>query len=207
MALDGRPVRTPGRALLTAPTLALAERIAREWAEQGEKIEPRAMRLTGLANAAIDRIMPDPASFAAGIHVYSESDLLCYRADAPAALVARQAAAWDPLLDWAAQRYDVHFTIVSGIMHAPQPEVTLDRLRSAVRSHSPFILAGLSPIVSLTGSVVASLALLEGAADAETIWNAAQLVAWWTVEMWGEDGIGGEEFGKNGGEFVMGEEW
>src|SRR3546814_1528770 len=71
--------------------------------------------------------MPDPASFAAGIHVYSESDLLCYRADAPAALVARQAAAWDPLLDWAAQRYDVHFTIVSGIMHAPQPEVTLAR--------------------------------------------------------------------------------
>src|SRR3546814_6032902 len=93
MALDGRPVRTPGRALLTAPTLALAERIAREWAEQGEKIEPRAMRFTGLANAAIDRIMPDPASFAAGIHVYGESDLLCYRADAPAALVARQAAA------------------------------------------------------------------------------------------------------------------
>src|SRR3546814_13002248 len=91
------------------------------------------MRFTGLANAAIDRIMPDPASFAAGIHVYSESDLLCYRADAPAALVARQAAAWDPLLDWAAQRYDVHFTIVSGIMHAPLPEVTFDRLRSRVR--------------------------------------------------------------------------
>src|SRR3546814_16307784 len=74
IALDGRPVRTPGRALLTAPTLALAERIAREWAEQGEKIEPRAMRFTGLANAAIDRIMPDPASFAAGIPVSSERD-------------------------------------------------------------------------------------------------------------------------------------
>src|SRR3546814_20584631 len=112
IALDGRPVRTPGRALLTAPTLALAERIAREWAEQGEKIEPRAMRFTGLANAAIDRIMPDPASFATGINVYRDSDLLCYRADAPAALVARQAAAWDPLLDWADKRCDVNFTIV-----------------------------------------------------------------------------------------------
>src|SRR3546814_17377831 len=84
IALDGRPVRTPGRALLTAPTLALAERIAREWAEQGEKIEPRAMRFTGLANAALDRIMPDPASFAAGLHFYSESTLLFYPPEPPA---------------------------------------------------------------------------------------------------------------------------
>src|SRR3546814_20357996 len=110
------------------------------------------MRFTGLANAAIDRIMPDPASFAAGIHVYGERDLLCYRADAPAALVARQAAALDPLLDWAAQRYDVHFTIVSGIMHAPQPEVTLDRLLFAVRSPSPFLMAGFSPPLTFKGS-------------------------------------------------------
>src|SRR3546814_19479694 len=81
-------------------------------------------------------------------------------------------------------------------MHAPQPEVTLDRLRSAVRSHSPFILAGLSPIVSLTGSVVASLALLEGAADVETIWNAAQLDELWQFEMWGEDALAAEKFAK-----------
>src|SRR3546814_1007321 len=81
IALDGRPVRAPGRALLTAPTMALAERIAREWAEQGEKIEPSAMRFTGLANTAIDRIMPDSASVEAGRHDYSESEHLCYRAE------------------------------------------------------------------------------------------------------------------------------
>src|SRR3546814_1037204 len=104
-------------------------------------------------------------------------------------------------LHYALPIYEVHFTIVSGIMHAPQPEVTLDRLRSDVRSHSPFILAGLSPIVSLTGSVVASLALLEGAADAETIWNEAQLDELWQFEMWGEDALAVEKFAKKRTEF------
>ncbi|MBB4640332.1 ATP12 family chaperone protein [Rhizorhapis suberifaciens] len=187
--LDGRPVRTPGRAPLMAPTAGLAERIAREWAEQGEEIDPRAMRFTGLANAAIDRVAPDHAAFSAGIAAYGESDLLCYRAAEPPPLVERQSAIWDPLLDWAFHRYDVHFTIVTGIMHQPQPEATLDRLRAAVSSHSSFLLAGLSPIVSLTGSLVAGLALLEGAADAGAIWDAAQLDELWQAEMWGEDAL------------------
>lgn len=187
ITLDGRPVRTPARALLAVPTVALAERIAREWAEQGEDIDPRTMRFTGLANAAIDRVAPDPVAFAGGISAYGESDLLCYRAAEPAALVARQSAAWDPLLDWASRRYDVHFTTVTGVMHAPQPEATLERLRAAVGIHSSFILVGLSPIVSLTGSLVAGLALLEGAAEAGAIWDAAQLDELYQAEMWGED--------------------
>ena len=189
ICLDGRPVRTPARAPLAVPTLALAERIAREWAEQGEEIDPRTMRFTGLANAAIDRVAPDPAAFAAGIAAYGESDLLCYRASGPGPLVERQAERWDPLLNWAAKRYDVHFTVVTGIMHAAQPEATLERLRAAVAIHSSFILAGLSPIVSLTGSLVAGLALLEGAADAGAIWDAAQLDELWQMEMWGEDAL------------------
>ena len=199
--LDRRPVRTPGRAPLVVPTLTLAERIAREWAEQGEEIDPRAMRFTGLANAAIDRVAPDPAAFAAGIAAYGESDLLCYRADGPAPLVARQAERWDPLLDWAARRYDVHFTLVTGVMHVAQPEATLERLRAAVAVHSSFILAGLSPIVSLTGSLVAGLALLEGAADAGSVWDAAQLDELWQIEMWGEDALAAQNRAQKRAEY------
>ena len=199
--LDGRPVRTPGRAPLIVPTLALAERIAREWAEQGEEIDPRTMHFTGLANAAIDRVAPDPAAFAAGIAVYGESDLFCYRASGPAPLVARQAERWDPLLDWAARRYDVHFTLVTGVMHVAQPEATLERLRAAVAVHSSFILAGLSPIVSLTGSLVAGLALLEGAADAGSVWDAAQLDELWQIEMWGEDALAAQNRAQKRAEY------
>src|SRR3546814_17181715 len=121
------------------------------------------MPLTGLANAAIDRIAGGPASFAAGLARYGENDLLCYRAESPPDLVARQVASWDPLLDWARRRYDVHFEVTTGIIHRPQPEATIARLADAVAARAPFELAGLSPIVTVSGSLIAALPLFRGA--------------------------------------------
>ena len=187
--LDDRPVRTPGRSPLAIPYPRLAEAIAEEWRAVEGDIDPRAMPLTGLANAAIDRIAPDPAAFAAGLTTYGESDLLCYRAEMPAELVARQRAAWDPLLDWAQRRYDVHFAVTAGVIHTSQPAATLARLAEAVAARNVFELAGLSPVVTTTGSLVAALALLEGAADAATIWRAAEIDEDWQAEQWGEDDL------------------
>ncbi|GAA0751193.1 ATPase [Sphingomonas sp. ABOLD] len=185
--LDGRPVRTPDRAPLILPTPQLAEAVAEEWRSVGEELDPRAMPLTGLTNAAIDQIAPNPAPFAADLARYGESDLLCYRAELPEPLVERQAAQWDPLLDWARTRYDVHFETTAGIMHRPQPPATIARLNEVVAALDPFRLAALSPLVTISGSLVAALALLEGAADRETIWRAAQLDENWQAEQWGED--------------------
>ena len=185
--LDGRPVRTPARATLTLPTPQLAEAVAEEWRSVAEEIDPRAMPLTGFANAAIDQIAPNPAPFAADLARYGESDLLCYRAELPEPLVERQAAQWDPLLDWARTRYDVHFETTAGIMHRPQPPATIARLQEVVAALDPFRLAALSPLVTISGSLVAALALLEGAADRETVWRAAQLDEDWQAEQWGED--------------------
>jgi chaperone required for assembly of F1-ATPase len=185
--LDGKPVRTPGRVPLALPTDALAEAVAEEWRAVGETIDPRAMPLTGLANAAIDRIAPDTAAFAAGLAAYGESDLLYYRAEMPEPLVARQQMAWDPLLDWARGRYDVHFETVAGVMHRAQPPATIARLGEAVAALDAFRLAGLSPLVTVSGSLVAALALLESAVDADTVWTAAQIDEAWQAEQWGED--------------------
>lgn len=185
--LDDRPVRTPGRVPLALPTPALAEAVADEWRGVEETVDPRAMPLTGLANAAIDRIAADPAPFAEGLARYAETDLLCYRADSPPELVERQDAVWNPLLDWARDRYDVHFTLVTGIMHQPQPEATVERLAQAVAALDPFRLAALSPVVTITGSLVLGLALLEGAADADGVWQAAHVDEDFQAEIWGED--------------------
>jgi chaperone required for assembly of F1-ATPase len=187
--LDDRPVRTPGRVPLALPTPPLAAAVADEWRAVGDTIEPRTMPLTGLANAAIDRVVPDPRGFAAGLAAFGESDLLCYRADAPPPLVERQAAAWDPLLDWARTRYDVHFEVTSGVMHRPQPPVTIARLGEAVAARSPFELAALSPIVTISGSLVAALALVERAATADSVWEAAELDEDWQAEQWGRDDL------------------
>ena len=185
--LDERPVRTPGRVPLALPTDALAGAVADEWRAVGATIDPRAMPLTGLANAAIDRIAPDPAAFAANLARYGESDLLCYRAVSPEPLVARQAATWNPILAWARARYDVHFTVVTGIIHQPQPPATLARLAEAVAARDPFELAALSPIVTITGSLILALALFERAVAQDEIWAASQLDEDWQAERWGAD--------------------
>ena len=185
--LDGRPVKTPGRADLAAPTLGLAEAIADEWSGQGEEIDPRGMAMTGLANAAIDRIGPERESFARGLAVYGESDLICYRAESPAPLVARQRERWDPILAWAGRRYDAAFEVASGVMHKKQPEATVERLRQAVLTRDAFTLAGLSHLVTVSGSLLIALALAEGAIDLETAWAAATLDEEWQIETWGTD--------------------
>lgn len=187
--LDDRPVRTPGRAPLMLPTAALAEAVAEEWRSVDGDINPRAMPLTGLANAAIDRVTPDSAAFAAGLAAYGESDLLCYRAESPPDLVDRQVALWDSPLEWARDRYDVHFEIVAGVMHRPQPDATIERLGAAIAARAAFELAPLSPIVTITGSLVLALALAERAMDAEAVWAAANLDEDWQAEQWGEDDL------------------
>ena len=185
--LDERPVRTPGRAPLAAPSAALADAMADEWRAVADDIDPRAMPLTGLANAAIDRIAPDPATFAAGLATYGESDLLCYRSEHPEPLRKRQDRIWDAPLEWARRRYDVHFEIVTGIIHRDQPPATLARLADAIAAQDAFALAALNQVVTITGSLVLALGLAEGAMDAETVWEAAMLDEDWQIEKWGED--------------------
>ena len=187
IALDGRPVKTPARLALAVPTRGLAEAIAEEWRASGETVDPRAMPLTGLANAAIDRVAADPAMFAADLARYGESDLTCYRAEGPEPLVARQAESWDALLDWARRRYDVDFTCTSGIVHTPQPDDTVVKLAHAVAVLDPFRLAALSPLVTIGGSLVAGLAVLDQAVPPETAWEAVSLDDRWQAEQWGED--------------------
>lgn len=185
--LDGRPVKTPARAALIVPTRALADAIAAEWNECGDQIDPRAMPLTGLANAAIDQVTANREAFASGLARYAENDLTCYRAEGPETLVKRQAESWDALLGWARRRYDVDFATCSGVMHVPQPEETVRKLSHAVAALDPFHLAGLSPLVTIGGSLVAALAVLEGMMPAAEAWEAVSLDDRWQMEQWGAD--------------------
>ncbi|MBN8813953.1 MAG: ATPase [Sphingomonas sp.] len=199
--LDGKPVRTPGRLPLVLPTDALADAVAEEWRSVEGDIDPRAMPLTGLSNAAIERIPADPAVFAANLAAYAESDLLCYRADAPPDLIERQNALWNPPLDWAEGRYGVQFELASGVMHQPQPDATIEKLAVAVATRDAFELAGLSPIVTITGSLVLGLALIEGAMAAEAVWTAANLDEDWQAEQWGEDALAAQTRAAHRAEF------
>jgi len=185
--LDGRPVKTPARVDLVLPNRALADAVAAEWSAVDGDIDPRTMPLTGFANAAIDRVATGKEAFAADIARYGESDLTCYRADGPDPLVARQAESWDALQAWARRRYDVDFTCVSGVIHQAQPEETVARLGQAVHALDPFRLAALSPMVSIGGSLIAGLAVVEKALPPSEAWEAVSLDDRWQLEQWGAD--------------------
>jgi chaperone required for assembly of F1-ATPase len=185
--LDGRPVMTPARRRLGVPSRALAEAIAGEWRAAGPVVHPADMRLTGLANAAVDLAEPDRAAFAARLAAYAACDTLCYRADHPEILVARQATIWEPLMLAVEARLDVRFLRQTGIEFVAQPATALARVGAAYAAESPFRLAGLAPIVSITASAILGLALAGGLATADDIWRAGLLEELFQAEQWGED--------------------
>lgn len=185
--LDTRPVKTPTGNALALPTQKMADAVVAEWQAVEKTLNPVVMPITGFANAAIDRIAPDRAGFAAAIAAYGETDLFCYRATAGEALADRQAAIWDPWLQWAQDRYGINFVIVEGIMHQPQPATTLEILRAVVAARGTFELAAMAKLAHLSGSLIATLAVIERAGTAQDIWNAACLDELWQEELWGAD--------------------
>lgn len=185
--LDGRPVKTPAKAPMIMPTLALAEAVAAEWQAQEGVVKPETMPCTRSVNSAIDKVAPQFDEVADLIAAYGASDLLCYRATEPAALIARQAEAWDPMLDWAARTLEAPLVATAGVMHIGQPAESLDRLAAQVRALSAFELAALHDLVAISGSLVLGLAVIRGRITAETAWTLSRIDEDWQAELWGED--------------------
>ena len=184
--LDGRPVRTPAKAALVLPTPALAQAVAAEWDAQTGEVQPALMPLTRTANAAIDKVAPMAAAVAEEIARYGASDLLCYRATGPAALVARQAAAWDPWLDWCAGQ-GAPLRATAGIMPVAQPPASLAVLTAMVAARTHFELAALYDLVAITGSLVLGLAVLRQRLTPEAAFELARLDEDWQAGQWGVD--------------------
>ena len=187
VALDARALRTPAKAALIVPTEALASAIAAEWAAQEGEVRPETMPMTRMANSAIDRVAAARPEVVAEIARYGGSDLICYRAEGPATLIARQAAAWDPALGWARDRHGAALRVTHGIVPVAQQAEALDRLAAAVAAHDIFGLVGLHDLVAITGSLVLGLGVAEGWIGADAAFEAAHLDEAWQAEQWGED--------------------
>lgn len=186
--LDGKPVRTPGKALLALPTRQAAELVAREFEAQKETINPVSMPVLRLVNTAIDGVASDTQAVLEDVMRFSSSDLLCYRADTPEELVARQSAIWDPVLDWAHSTLAARFFLAEGVMHVEQPREAIAAVGIWLRQRDePFLLSSIHLMTSLTGSALLALAVEAGAMTPDEAWNAAHLDEDWTIEHWGED--------------------
>jgi chaperone required for assembly of F1-ATPase len=191
MLLDGKPVKTPGRATLVLPNAALAEAIAEEWRLQDAQIDPMGMPLTRLAYAAIDLLAKHRGQVTDRSLGFGRSDLLCYRADAPASLIERQAAAWEPLLKWIAEARGVVLQAGQGVSYIEQPAGAALALEKLVAALDDFRLAALDHATSLTGSLVLGVALLDGRLNAAQAFAAATVDETYQAEKWGKDGEAG----------------
>jgi chaperone required for assembly of F1-ATPase len=187
IALDGKVVKTPARNPLSLRTRALAEAVAAEWAAQETKVKPDTMPLMQLASTAIDRVAPDRDRIIAETAGYAATDLVCYRAEGPTELVERQAAAWDPLIDWLRERYDVALQVGSGVMAIRQSDQALAVLTRVVAAQDDLRLTALGVMTGSAGSLVIALAVLEGRLRPEAAAEAAQLDELYQAERWGID--------------------
>ncbi|MGB3409234.1 MAG: ATP12 family protein [Jannaschia sp.] len=187
VVLDTRPLRSPLKTAISMPTRPLAEGVAAEWDAQGDIINPLSMPLTRAVNATLDRVMPQQPDVAANLLDYGGSDLLCYRAARPDTLVALQDAAWNPLLDWLAETHGARLAVTQGVIPVPQPANAVEMLRARVSSMTAWELTALSEFVTLSGSLVIALAVMDGHIDPATGWSTSRVDENWQISQWGED--------------------
>ncbi|OUS06888.1 hypothetical protein A9Q96_09005 [Rhodobacterales bacterium 52_120_T64] len=185
--LDDKQLKTPLKASMLAPTMAVAEGIAAEWEAVKETINPLEMHLTRCANATLDKVVIDHSAVAAMLAEYGGTDLLCYRADGPKELVGRQAKAWDPMLNWMLQKYDVDLIATAGIMHVPQPAEGQAKLRAVVSAYDPWRLTALHDLVTISGSLVLGLAVATKHLSVDVVWPLSRIDETWQEEQWGVD--------------------
>jgi chaperone required for assembly of F1-ATPase len=187
IALDGRAVKTPLKANLQLPTKGLAEAVAAEWEVQKDAIDPASMLFTKLANTAIDRVRQDRPRITSEVLEYAGSDLVCYRAGQPEALVERHAKSLDPIIDWALTELDAPFAVTTGIIHVAQPEAALRAHEAALSALNEFELSAYFSIMTLTGSALIAMMLARSAIIPEAAWIAAHVDEDYQIEQWGQD--------------------
>lgn len=187
LLLDGKPVRTPGKAPLALPAAKLAEAVAEEWRSQGERIDPETMPLTRIANSAIDGVPGREQAVIDDIMAHARSDLLCYRAPGPQGLRDAQRTHWDPVLAWATEALDAPLTLAEGVVHVAQPAESLGRIRAQLKGFDSFSLAALHGMTALTGSALLALAVMLGRLTPEEAWKASHVDEDWQISQWGKD--------------------
>lgn len=185
--LDGRPVKTPGGSALTLGNAALADAVRGEWQAQGEKILPATMPMMQLACTVIDRVSPNRTEIVDQTAEYGGSDLLCYRSEAPEDLAKRQHEAWQPTLDWAADKFDASLNCGAGVLHVAQPESSLLALKAVLTRYDDWELTCAAQLTRIFGSLVLALAVCEGRLDWSDAFSASVLDEEFQAERWGED--------------------
>lgn len=206
VTLDGRGLKTVKTTPQVVPTHAFAQALAAEWDAQGETLDPATFPARDLADYAIDVVSADPAAVADKTLTYGDTDTLLYRADPDEPLYARQQEVWEPIVTDFEAREGVELTRVSGVLHRPQSEATLAKLRGRLIAYDPFALAGIELMTTLSASLVTGLSAIRPEADAAALWQAASLEEEWQADLWGREYEAEERRAKRRQDFLKARE-
>ena len=185
--LDGKTIKTPEKKLCVMPTEVMANKIAEEWREQGEDINPGSMPITKLMNTAIDRVGGRRTELIEELVEYAGTDQLCYRADHPPELIEQQNSCWDPLLKKITVAHGVELKTTCGVVFVQQPKEQMDKIRNYLAAIGDFPLMAFYMMTTVTGSVTIGINLFEGHITADEAWNAGQLDENFQISQWGTD--------------------
>lgn len=200
--LDGRPVRTPAKRQIVVPSQTIAREIAAEWDAQEEQVAPLTMPMTRAASTCLDRVSPELGAVRDMIGAYGETDLLCYRADRPEALAARQRDGWDPVLEWVQDVFGVRPVLQVGVMHLSQPETVVAALRNAVADQSAWPLTALAELTTISGSLILALAVRHGHLTGDDAWRLSRIDEQWNIDQWGEDHEAAQQAARRRADFL-----
>jgi len=185
--LDDKILKTPAKKQMMLPTEALAKRVAAEWDEQVEEIDPTKMLFTKSANAALDKVSEQFTEVSSLLGEYGDTDLLYYRADSPPELHKRQKTGWDPIIKWAENSFNVQINCGTGIIYIPQNERLFSEIKLKINNLSIFELTAFYDMVSITGSLILGLTIINGRLSAEEAYQLSRIDEVWQLEQWGED--------------------
>ena len=205
--LDTRALKTVKGSPQVVPSKALAHALASEWDAQGDKIDPATLPMRDMADYAVDIVAPDAGALIEKSLQYGDTDTLLYRADPEEPLYVRQQEVWEPIVTGFEDRLGAKFTRISGIIHRPQSEEVLSRLRDEMTGQSPFSLAAIEMMTHLAASLITGLSAAQKDADALALWNAASLEEEWQAEEWGRDEEAEERREKRTADFLKAREF
>ena len=187
--LDKRLLNTPNKKPLILPTKEMADHVVFEWESQGDKVDPLTMPYTRSANSSIDKVAPQTDEIRKLVTDYGDSDLICYRADKPKELVRRQEKIWSNLVLWSASDLNAPLNIFEGVVYAPQPSQSILEFEKQVSNLNTFQLCALYDLVTISGSLVLSLAVIKNFLNLDNAWSACQVDEDWQQENWGIDEV------------------
>ncbi|XP_069917751.1 ATP synthase mitochondrial F1 complex assembly factor 2 isoform X7 [Oryctolagus cuniculus] len=116
---------------------------------------------------------------------FLDTDTICYKVEEPETLVELQKNEWDPVIEWAENRYGVEIGSSTSIMGPSIPARTHEVLANHLASYNMWALQGIEFVVTQLKSMVLTLGLTDLHLTVEQAVLLSRLEEEYQIQKWG----------------------